>query len=135
MDMKTLDQIVAMAEETGHVFLLTADGKGVPHLTTAGTIRHVQNDLVSVTEWLCPITVKNLSVNPNVSVAVWNIRNDEGFQLKGEFQGASEVGMVDGYVAEDDDSSVPQVLRNIIIRITGIFSFAKLVHADREVKF
>ena len=52
--MKTIQSAIVLADKLQHVFVTTADTKGLPHVATAGKIRFAPNGKVEVSSWFCP---------------------------------------------------------------------------------
>lgn len=131
--MKTnrLKEAVALAKKTGHVLLATADGHGMPHIAAAGQIEQIGQDRIAVSEWFCPGTVKNLQTNRHLSIVVWDSIDDCGCQLLGHLETAKDIAVLDGYAPDVvKRPALPQVEKQLLIRIDSIFEFKLGPHTD-----
>jgi hypothetical protein len=133
MNRRTLKKIEALAKKVGHAFLATADGKGAPHIAVAGTLSVDAGGLVSLEDWFCPGTMKNLDVNRRAAVVVWDGANDEGYQIGGVVEKMQDIAMLDGYsLGEEKQPPIPQVERRLRLRPEHITQFRKAPHSDLE---
>ncbi|NIR15489.1 MAG: hypothetical protein GWN86_16815 [Desulfobacterales bacterium] len=57
---KAVENALALTDKLKHVFVATADSKGLPHVASAGKIRFASHGRVEVSSWFCPGTVTNL---------------------------------------------------------------------------
>jgi hypothetical protein len=128
--MEILEAVEALAEAVGHVFVATAGEDGVPHLASAGRMRHAGGERVAVSEWFCPGTMANLEENRSVAVVVWNAEDDRGHQVVGRVEDVRERSVVDGYVPEPGETPPPQVERELIIGVEKVLHFSQGPHSD-----
>ena len=133
MHHRTLKKIEALARKVGHAFLATADSKGAPHIAVAGTLSVDAGGSVSLEDWFCPGTVKNLDINRRAAVVVWDGAVDEGYQIGGLVEKIEEIAMMDGYSpSEEKLPPMPQVERKLKLRPEHITLFRKAPHSDLE---
>lgn len=132
MKVESIKDAISLAGNLGYVFVATADDKGMPHVAVAGAMARKGETLVGVSSWFCPTTLSNLQANHQISVAVWDGRNDSGYQLIGESEKIVDLAMMDGYVPSEKDKTIPQVEREIIIRVTKVIAFTQALHSDLE---
>ena len=132
MKVETIKKAVSLADKLEHVFVATADEKGMPHVAVAGTVTHMGGTHVSVSSWFCPTTLSNLQINHHVSVVVWDRSIDAGYQLIGESEKIVDLTMMDGYTPSKEERSIPQVERQIIVRVIKIIDFMRTLHSDME---
>ena len=131
MNKTTLNQAVALAQKLQHVFVATTDGKGVPHLAAAGKLDHAPAGRVAVAAWFCPTTVANLPKNRRLALVVWEPKEDLGYQLLGEAEKVEEVAMMNGYApGTESKSPLPQVERQLLVRVDKIIDFKHAPHSD-----
>jgi pyridoxine/pyridoxamine 5'-phosphate oxidase len=131
MQEKALQQALALAERCP-VYVATADEAGTPHLACAAGLSAGQKGRVLVTEWFCPGTVSNVEHNRRVSLTVWDPETDAGHQIIGEVERLEEVGMMDGYApGAEPDEPMPQVQRQLIVRVEKVLDFSRAPHTDR----
>jgi len=128
-----LQKVVALAEKIQHVFVATADGKGLPHVAAAGTLTAAPAGRLAVAAWFCPGTVTNLGQNRLVAIVVWDQADDFGYQLLGEVEKVEEVAVMDGYIpGEDEIRPLPQIERQLIVRVDKVIAFRHAPHSDIE---
>lgn len=135
--MKTnmLEEVVSLAQQTGFVFVATADSNGMPHIAAAGKLAPAGKKNVTVEEWFCPGTIANLNENKSISIVVWSKESDNGFQLLGEVKKVQDLGMLDGYAsALEAEHRVPQVDRQLLVEVQKILEFRIAPHTDIEDK-
>jgi len=88
---------------------------------------------VHVAAWFCPGTVANLEENRRISLVVWDPLRDLGYQLLGETEKVEELAMMDGYApGEEKNPPLPQVERQLTVRVDKITDFRHAPHSDRE---
>ncbi len=122
-----------MAERIGHLFVASADGKGQPHVAAAGKIAPAQAGHVAVEAWFCPGTVLNLQENKRIALVVWDAAADAGYQIIGKVEKIKEMAMLDGFSREvEAEHPLPQVERQLLVRVGKIFGFTHAPHSDEE---
>ena len=133
MNQKTLNQAVVLAQRLQHVFVATTDGKGLPHMAAAGKLALTLEGRVAVAAWFCPTTVANLQKNRRVSLVIWDPKVDTGYQLLGETEKVEEIAMMNGYVpGAESRHPLPQVERQLLVRVDKIIDFKHAPHSDLE---
>jgi len=133
MNSKMLAAAIALAERLGHVFIVTAHASGRTHLAAARTLSYIPDDQVTVTDWFCPQTIINLHTNRFLSIVAWDPFSDEGFQLQGELKTIEDLEMLNGYSPElERKPSIPQVDRQLQIRVEKVVEFKLRPHSDLE---
>ena len=133
MNQKTLNQAVALAQKLRHVFVATTDGKRLPHIATAGKMALTTEGHVAVAAWFCPMTVANLQKNRRVSLVIWDPQVDIGYQLLGEAEKVEEIAMMNGYTpGAESQPPLPQVERQLLVRVDKIVDFKHAPHSDVE---
>ncbi len=131
MNEAKLDEITALARKTGYVYIATADGKAMPHITVAGSLERGSLGQVVIKEWFCPGTVANLKVNKAVSVAVWDFHCDVGYQLLGRLERIDDLAVLDGYAPDVEvENPLPQVEKQLVITVEKILDFSLAPHCD-----
>ena len=133
MSLETLKHVVTLSGKLGHVFVMTADASGLPHMAAAGKIKLTPDGQVEVTSWFCPGTVDNLAVNKSVALVVWDAKTDTGYQLLGNCEKVQELHMLNGYAPEiESKTPVPQVERKLTVKVDRIVDFRHAPHTDTE---
>lgn len=133
MSPEILQEAIKLARKLGHIFVATANGQGLPHVAAAGRMEIASGGLLAVTSWFCPETVVNLKENKYISLVIWERKTDAGFQLLGELDNIEELGILDGFAPEIETKEVlPQVQRQLLVRVNRIIEFKHGPHSDRE---
>lgn len=133
MKAEKLNEIASLAQKLGYVFVATADSAGIPHVAAAAKIKLATQGHITVTEWFCPGTVANLNENKCISIVVWDKDSDKGYQLLGTLEKIEDIGIMDGYApALETTPPMPQVERQLLIKVEKIIEFKLAPHSDLE---
>jgi hypothetical protein len=131
MDIQNLKDAIALSGRIRHVFIATADAKGVPHIAVAGPIA-MKGELVAISAWYCPQTLANIEKQPQVTIAVWDETSDAGFQLVGRCEKIEDIAVMDGYAPKaESKAAYPQVERRLLARVENVYYFTQAQHADK----
>ena len=131
MSRQAISIAVDLGKRMRHIFVATADSRGIPHLAAAGIIHVVSEDRVAVAAWFCPATVENLVNNPKISVVAWDPETDVGHQLVGEVEKIEEIAMMNGFSPDlETATQLPQAERKLIIRVDQVLAFSHAPHSD-----
>jgi hypothetical protein len=133
--MEGLDEIVRLGTKAGHLFVATADPDGLPHIALAHKLAITPAGQLRVTEWFCPGTNRNLEHNRRLALVVWDGATDTGYQVLGEVEEIHDRSMLDGFApAEEKLPPVPQVERELILRVDEILDFRQAAHTDEPIR-
>ena len=128
-----IQSVVTLGQKLGHVFVATADSKGLPHVAAAGRISLGADGLLAVAAWFCPGTVVNLEHNTKITLVVWDAVADIGYQLLGNVEKIEETAMMDGYIPEMESTGPsPQVERQLLVKVNKVMAFSHAPHSDLE---
>jgi hypothetical protein len=128
-----IQSAVTLGQKLGHVFVATADAKGLPHVAAAGQLSLETDGLLAVAAWFCPGTVVNLEHNTRISLVVWDADADTGYQLLGNVVKIEETAMMDGYIPElESMGPSPQVERQVFVKVDKVMAFSHAPHSDLE---
>ena len=128
-----IQSAIILGQKLGHVFVATADSKGLPHVAAAGRLSLGTDGLLTVAAWFCPGTVVNLEHNTKVSLVVWDAAADTGYQLLGNVEKVEETAMLDGYFPEMESTGPsPQVERQLFVKVDKVIGFSHAPHNDLE---
>jgi hypothetical protein len=126
--------IVRLGASAGHVIVATAAPDGLPHVASARQIDSMPDGRLRVTEWFCPGTMANLQHNRSVSLVVWDSVADAGYQVLGEVEEVRDLAILDGVAAGPAPlPAVPQVERELILRVSQVLEFRQAPHTDVPV--
>ena len=132
MKTNALDHAAALCRQTGFALLSTADARGTPHLGVAAKLGAAAPGKLTVSEWFCPGTIENLKSSPRVALTVWDKDADRGYQMLGTVERMRDVGVLDGYAGIEERQRLPQVEKELTIKIEKILLFKKGPHTDSE---
>jgi len=133
MKMEKLEKAVDLSQRIGFVCVATADGRGMPHIATAGKMELADGGQLAITEWFCPGTMSNLLTNNFVSIVVWDRDSDSGYQMIGKLERIEELGILNGYAPDiESGPPLPQVKRRLLIKVQKITDFRLGPHSDAE---
>ena len=128
-----IQSAVILSQKLGHVFVATADSKGLPQVAAAGRLSLGTDGLLTVAAWFCPGTVVNLEHNTKISLVVWDAAADTGYQLLGNVEKVEETAMLDGYIPEMESTGPsPQVERQVFVKVDKVIGFSHAPHSDLE---
>ncbi len=134
MDMNAFNRAVELAEKRQHVLVATSGKNGEPHVASAGGFDARPDGTIILTDWFCPRTVANLEHNPTVTIVVWNVAEDTGYQLIGDVVQMDDLNVMDGYVPEiEERPAIPQVERALRIGVRTILEFSHCPHSDESL--
>jgi predicted pyridoxine 5'-phosphate oxidase superfamily flavin-nucleotide-binding protein len=133
MNITTLTRSLSLAQKVKHIIIATVGDDGVPHVATAERLRRTErDDLVILTAWFCPQTVINLDKRPQISIVIWDNREELGFQLLGEVELIENIAILNGYIPEEVEPP-PQEERQLLVCVHKILNFSHAPHKDTEI--
>ena len=133
MNAEKLKRAIELSEKGGSIFVGTADKMGNPHIAAAANLSGANENYASVTEWFCSGSVSNLEENKNLSIVVWDKDIDLGYQFSGRLEKIVDLGVLDGYLpGEESGGPMPQVRRELLVRVEKITDFKLGPHSDVE---
>lgn len=138
MDRELIARATELARRGARLLVATAGKDRTPHLATASEIEPAPDGRLMVRAWFCSETVENLASSPKVLLVVWKPSPSgtqgamgDGFQLVGEVEEMVESSMLDGYAPGLDDAlPIPQVQRQLRVRVERVLGFADAPHVD-----
>jgi hypothetical protein len=120
MNTDTFEKACAMAEQRQHLMMSTTDRSGVPHIASVGGFDSLTSNRIALSDWHCPATLTNLQYNNQISLVVWDIVTDNGYQFVGQVEA----------VKPSDPSSDPE----LVVRVHQVFTFSHRGHSDWEME-
>ena len=129
---KTIAQALESADRS-LLLIATADGKGVPHMAAANSIKQLEVGRIAITEWFCPETIANIEIGCSISIVVWDPVLDKGHQFIGCVDRMDEIAIMNGYQAEEEPTApLPQQEYRLIIDVGKVMAFGRGFHSDVE---
>jgi uncharacterized protein len=133
MNPQVLREAVNLAGKLENVLIGTANKRMEPHIAVATRMNLVDDVHVTVSAWFCPTTVTNLFENPSVSLVIWDSQTDTGYQLIGASEQVENMAVLGCWTPEVDGKiSIPQVERQVLVRVDRIIDFKHAPHNDIE---
>lgn len=134
MNTEIFDNAIRLAQKVDHVYIATAGGGGMPHITAAALLEKAPDDHVIIREWFCPGTVANLKENKSIAIAVWDFHCDVGYQLLGRVERIDDMAILDGYAPGiETRHKYPQSEKQLLIKVDKILDFTLAPHCDFAV--
>lgn len=131
MDPKKLERAIALGKKVEHFFIAAVDAEGVPYVNAARQIEPVADNQFAIEEWICPLTVANLSKNPKLALVIWDPAAEDGYEILGEVLMFEGEAFLNGFAPEaEGDAYLPQVKRRLIIRAERITAFSHALRCD-----
>ncbi|MFO7965879.1 MAG: pyridoxamine 5'-phosphate oxidase family protein [Desulfobacterales bacterium] len=128
---ESLEGAVRLGRRMGHIFVATADARGVPHMASSANIRIEGEGLIGISEWFCPVTLSNVRVNPKIALLAWDPETDIGYQMIGTCREVQETSMMNGFSEElDEEQPIPQAENTLLVSIEKIIQFSHAPHSD-----
>ncbi len=118
MNRRAFEAAATLAKRRQHLLISTADKAGVPHIASVGGIGRLADDKLVLDDWHCPTTRLNLQNNSPITLVVWDIATDTGYQMVGEVEALQPC--LDTYDGE------------LVARINKVVSFSHGRHTDAE---
>lgn len=130
MNTELFSEAVAMAQDRQHVFITTADAGGWPHLTSVGGFALAADRHVELSDWFCPLVENNLQQNSKITIVVWDIATDRGYQMLGEVEAVTALeGIMQSQEGHPLFGQSPKSLR---VRVDKVLYFSHAPHDDVE---
>jgi hypothetical protein len=130
MNTELFSEAVAMAQERQHVFITTADAGGWPHLTSVGGFALASDQHIDLSDWFCPLVEANLQQNAKITIVVWDIATDTGYQMLGEVEA---VTALEGIVhSQEEHPLFGQSPKSLRVRVNKVLHFSHAPHDDVE---
>jgi hypothetical protein len=131
MNAKKLERAVELGKRVEHFFLALVGADGFPYVNSARQIEQIAENQFAIEEWICPLTVKQLSESPKMAVFIWDPAGDDGYEILGEVLMFESQAFLNGFAPEaEEDAYLPQVKRRLIIRAEKIAAFSHALRCD-----
>jgi len=124
---QSLDEVKKFFQDHQTFLLIgTADRSGLPHLAMEMEVQWIKERTIRFESWFCLATIRNLSENPRVAVAVIDQKTHKGYQLLGQIESIHETAILDGYVAGEipGEQIFPAQAYRIDIAIDRVLHFS-----------
>ena len=128
------EKAVSLSQRNAIVIIATADVQSIPHVAAATEGFEICGPrTVSISEWFCPGTVRNLRQNEHVSLTIWDPDTDSGYQLIGRLVNFKNAGIFNGTTPRlGKQSARPKIGKQMMVRIETITRFSAAPHSDAQ---
>jgi hypothetical protein len=131
MSHRRLERAIELGKRTEHFFVTLMGEGGFPYINSAHQIEPVAENQFAIEEWICPLTVQQLSGNPKIGVLIWDPAADDGYEILGEVLMFDGQAFLNGFAPEIEESAyLPQVKRKLIVRAERIAAFSHALRCD-----
>jgi hypothetical protein len=128
---ESLEKAIALAQGLPHVFIVSADDVGAPHVAPARQVMSAPNGHIAIADWFCPTTVANVQRNAHVAIVVWDAERDIGYQLVGQVEEMLDLDMIAGDLPEESETPLlPQIERELVVHVAAVLGFTYGPHSD-----
>jgi predicted pyridoxine 5'-phosphate oxidase superfamily flavin-nucleotide-binding protein len=127
-----LGKAVSLYQRVERVLVATANAEGQPHIAVAGKLALEAGGQMVVTEWFCPTTMANVGENRAIALVVWDRLSDVGYQIIGQVERVDESAFADGYLPGEEVQPIPQVQRELWIKVHRMLAFTEGPHTDQS---
>ncbi|MBN1247004.1 MAG: pyridoxamine 5'-phosphate oxidase family protein [Anaerolineae bacterium] len=128
MNVTRFEDAVAMAQARQHVWISTADALGVPHIASVGDFRVEDGGTIVLSDWACPVTLMNLKSNTSITLVVWDVNTDQGYQILGQVEDIKPLARI----SEDGLAEATVGDRELWVKPHQVYAFSHAPHDDVE---
>ncbi len=126
------DAIKLFIEAIDVAFVASADETGTPHLAAGREPKVPDPDHLVFEAWFCHTTLRNVALNPRVSVAAVTGAGG-GYQFGGTVERIIDTAFLDGYAPGTEALDMPQVQSRLVVRVDEVMEFSSGAHTDRPL--
>jgi hypothetical protein len=131
MNANKLERAIKLGKRVEHFFVALVGLDGFPYVNSARQLEQVAYNQFAIEEWICPLTLKQLSENPKMAVLIWDPAADDGYEILGEVLMFESQAFLNGFAPEvEENAYLPQVKRRLIIRAEKITAFSHSLRCD-----
>jgi hypothetical protein len=127
---KTIKEFV---ERMGAAFVGSSDAQGNPHLAAGIGVSVPEANRLVFEAWFCRTTLKNLTENPRMAVAVVDPASGNGYQFFGRVEKVEDTAVLDGFLPGGEPPELPQVQWRLEMRVEEVTAFSAGAHSDRPL--
>jgi hypothetical protein len=92
-----------------------------------GSFQVEDDDLIVLSDWECPVTLMNLKANKSITIVVWDVTTDCGYQILGQVEHIRTLDLTD-----DDLAGAIVGDRELWVKPHRVFAFSHASHDDAE---
>lgn len=124
------DEIRRFIEVNSPAIVASADESGNPHMALGSGMTVLDGTHLMLENWYCRTTLRNVTGNPRVAIAVLAQESGTGYQFVGTVAHGHDVAYLDAYVPGSETADSLQALTRIVVRVEDIFAFCSGIHTD-----
>jgi len=133
MHKQLIKDFLSFAKKADVILMATSNPSGVNHVAPAGIIEYdSDSDSVTVTEWFCPKTVANLHENLNISIVLWKLKLDCGYQVEGRLIDV-HIAPVKSAADRSNPKRPAQFCKKLLVKVYTISEFSEAPHSDENL--
>jgi len=117
----------------GAAFVATSDAQGAPHLAAGIGVSAPEPNRLVFEAWFCRATLKNLTENPKMAVAVVDPASGNGYQFFGRVEKVEDTAVLNGFLPGGEPPELPQVQWRLEMRVEAVTTFSAGAHSDRPL--
>jgi hypothetical protein len=131
MNNRKLERAISLGTRLGNFFVALVGADDFPYVNSASRIEPVGKNQFALEEWICPLTVQQLSEKPKIAVLIWDPKSDDGYEILGEVLMFESRAFLNGFAPDvEKNAYLPQVKRKLIIRAEKITAFSHALRCD-----
>ncbi len=131
MSFKKLEHAIDLGQKLEHFFIAIMGADGFPYINSARGIEWISENEVAFEEWICPVTVRDLSDHPQIAILLWDPDADDGYEILGRVLMFESREYLNGYAPDiEKNRYLPQVKRRLTIRAEKILAFSHALRCD-----
>jgi hypothetical protein len=131
MNSGKLARAIELGKRLDFFFVALVGANGFPYLNSARRIEPIAENQFAIEEWICPLTIKHLSENPQMALLILDPASGDGYEILGEVLMFESQAYLNGFAPEvEEDAHLPQVKRRMIVRAEKITAFSNALRCD-----
>ncbi len=83
-----------MLYEQGIIFVATASKDGIPNVSPRTAFWLLDDETIAICDWFRHKTFWNFQENNNIAIAVVDLKEYKGYQLKGKFEIVTDTNLI-----------------------------------------
>jgi len=108
----------------------SATSDGIPHLALGTDLKNPDEEHLVFENWFCKTTMKNVTQNPRVSVAIMELSTGTGYQFTGRVITSENTEILNGYLPGEEQAEQAQIRTRLVVQIEKVFAFCSGLHND-----
>ena len=102
-------------------YIATASKEGIPNVSPKGSTRVIDDETIAFAAIMSEKTIRNLEENPNIAVAVLDVKARKGYQFRGTATLEGSGGLFDELSAAMKQANLPDPKFAVRIKVSQVF--------------